>query len=253
VITLLPLPLGTESTFVRLSVKTLSVIRTLLWLAAMAASPLLHAAETDPRQLLALDRIEFERSMIEASLKPLKKHLTELALLEKKRADLKDYSGAIEARDLRRRVEEDLERLDKELLLLHTREQTLRSNSLADRIPLPIDKAELAGVTREGGALTRWSKPGATAKWKLPALPPGGYEVILRYRCGPLEGGSVTIQETRFSLNGDIDTTLKGPQEKNLGTLKITEGSGPLTITARTVVKDNLMQLLGVELVPAGR
>lgn len=239
--------------FVRLSVKPISVIRTLLWLAVIAASPLLHAADAEQRHLMELGRINFERSMIEASLSPLKKNLTDLSLLEKKRADLRDYSGAIEARDLRRRIEEELERLDKELLLLQTREQSLKSSLLADRIPLPIDAAELSGVNREGGTLTGWSKPGATAKWKLPSLPPGGYEVILRYRCGPLEGGTVTVKETRFSLQGDIDTTLKGPQERNLGTLKVTDGSGPLTIAARTVVKDNLMQLLGVELVPASR
>ena len=252
--TLPGLSLGnTETFFVRLSVKPFSVIRTLLWLAVMAAGAWLHAADADQRHQMEIGRIDFERSMIEASLTPLKKHLTELTLLEKERAEAKNYSGAIEARDLRRRVEEELERLDKELLLLQTREQSLKSSLLEDRVTLPIDAAELKGVNRTGGTLTGWSKPGATAKWMLPALPPGGYEVILRYRCGPLEGGSVTIQESRFSLTGDIDTTLKGPQEKNLGTLKITDGAGPLAITARTVVKDNLMQLLGVALVPSSR
>ncbi|MDZ4287006.1 MAG: hypothetical protein U0984_03560 [Prosthecobacter sp.] len=219
----------------------------------MAASPELRAADPDATHTLELARIDFERSMIEASLTPLKKHLTELALLEKQHADTRDYSGAIEARDLRRRLEDELERLDKELLLLQTREQSLKASLLPDRIPLRIEAAALNGVVREGGSLTHWRKPGASASWKLPTLPPGGYEVILRYRCGSLEGGSVQIQEAKFSLTGDMETTLKGPQEKNLGTLKITDGSGPLIITARTVVKDNLMQLLAVELVPASR
>ena len=61
------------------------------------------------------------------------------------------------------------------------------------------------------------------------------------------------MQETRFTLKGQIDTTLKGPQEKNLGTLKITDGSGPLTLTAVALVKDNLMDLMSVHLVPASR
>lgn len=227
-----------------------------LWLGGLAllASPGdTRAAEPDPRSTLDLTRIAFQRSVLEASLTPLKKHLSELILLEKSRAEARDYAGAIEARDLRKRLELELERLNKELLLLQTREQSLKASLLPDRISLPLDKAELSGIKRDGGILTGWNKPGVSALWKLPDLPPGGYEVVLRYRCGALEGGSLTIQEARFSLTSDVETTLKGPQEKNLGTLKITDGSGQLKISARTVLKDNLMQLLAVHLVPASR
>ena len=59
------------------------------------------------------------------------------------------------------------------------------------------------------------------------------------------------VKEAKFHLSSQLDTTLKGPQEKNLGTLKITDGSSTLTLTATTLVKDNLMHLLGVWLVPA--
>lgn len=227
-----------------------------LWLsglALLAPAKSMSAAEPDPKRTLDMTRLAFQRSIVEASLAPLKKHLSELILLEKSRAEARDYTGAIEARDLRKRLETELERLAKELLLLQTREQAIKSSLLPDRIRLPIDAANLTGVHREGGLLTGWSKPGASAEWKLDNLPPGGYEVILRYRCTPLEGGSLTVQETRFSLMADVETTLKGPQEKNLGTLKITDGSGPLKISARTVLKDNLMQLLAVDLVPASK
>lgn len=227
-----------------------------LWLgglALLAASSDAPAAEPDPRRNLDQTRIAFQRNVLEASLKPLKTHLSELILLEKSRADARDYTGAIEARDLRKRLELELERLDKELLLLQTREQSIRASLLPDRISLPLDKAELSGVKRDGGVLTGWSKPGVSAEWKLEDLPPGGYEVVLRYRCNALEGGSLTVQEARFSLTSDVETTLKGPQERNLGTLKITDGSGTLKISARTVLKDNLMQLLAVHLVPASR
>ncbi len=237
----------------RSTVKPVSVFRSLLWLAVMAACPVAHALEVEPEQALALTRLSFERAMIEASLEPLKKHLIELTTLERQRAEARDYTGAIEARDLKRRVEDDLGRLDKELLLLQTREQSMKASLLPDRIVLPLDDAKLAGVTRRDGSLTGWSKPGAAALWTLPKLPPGGYEVILKYRCGPLEGGSLVVQEARFNLRGEVGTTLKGPEEKNLGTLKITDGTGPLTVAAQAVVKDNLMQLLKVELVPASR
>lgn len=222
-------------------------------LALLAPAGAVPGAEADPKRTLDLRRLEFQRSILEESLEPLKKHLSELILLEKSRAQARDYTGAIEARDLRKRLEMELERLDKELLLLQTREQAIEASLLPDRIRLPLDKAELKDVRREGGTLTGWSKPGAQAVWQLDKLPPGGYEVVLRYRCSPLEGGSLTVQESRFSLNADVETTLKGPEEKNLGTLKITDGSGPLKIMARTVLKDNLMHLLSVELLPASK
>jgi hypothetical protein len=50
-----------------------------------------------------------------------------------------------------------------------------------------------------------------------------------------------------------MDTTLRGPEVKNLGTLKITDSNSPLRLTARTVVKSNLMNLLSIELIPANR
>lgn len=232
------------------------VSRCWLWLgglALLATAGHLHAAETDPKRTLDLERLSFHQSILETSLAPLKKHLSELILLEKSRAEARDYTGAIEARDLRKRLETELERLDKELLLLQTREQAIHASLLPERIHLPLDAAVLTDVNRSGGTLTGWSKPGASAEWKLSELPPGGYEVVLRYRCSPIEGGSLTVQEARFSLMAEVETTLKGPEEKNLGTLKITNGSGPLKISARTVLKDNLMHLLSVELVPASK
>jgi hypothetical protein len=242
-----------DSIAVRFVLKTFSIIWSCLGLAVMAASARLSAADSPPQHTLEMARIQFERSMIEVSLAPMKKHLLELSGLEKQRADARDYAGAIAIREQRRKVEDELERLDKELLLLQTREQSLKASLLPDRVPLPLEQAVLSGVRMEGGTITGWSRPGASAKWKLPALPPGGYEIILRYRCGALDGGELQVQESRYSLRGQIDTTLKGPQEKNLGTLKITDGSGPLTLSAVTLVKDNLMDLLSVHLVPASR
>ena len=210
-----------------------------------------HAADAPQETGLEVARLRFQRSMIESSLGPLKKHLLDLSELEKKRAESRDYAGAIAVRNERRQVEHELGRLDKELLLLQTREQSLKASALPDRITLALDQAKLSNVRREGGELTGWSKPGASASWKLPALPPGGYEIYIRHRCGALDGGVLEVKEAKFHLSSQIDTTSKGPQEKNLGTLKITEGNGTLTLTATTLVKDNLMHLLGLWLVPA--
>lgn len=229
-----------------------SILRTCL-LVSIASSALGYAAEPPPELSLEMERLKFERSMIEVSLAPLKKHLLELTALEKKRAEARDYAGAIATRNERRKIEDELERLDKELLLIQTREQSLKASTLPDKIDLPLDQAQLSGVKREGGSLTHWSKPGASASWKLPDLPHGGYEVVIRYRCGALDGGVLEVKEAKFRLISQIDTTSKGPQEKNLGTLKITDGSSTLTLTATTLVKDNLMALLSLGLVPASR
>lgn len=225
----------------------LLIAAVLMWTAG------LNAADAPQEQQLTSARLEFERALIEASLEPLKKQVIELDAIEKQRAAARDYDGAIAVRTERRRLEGELERLDKQLLLIQTREQSLRSAALPDRIPLPLDQAELNGVRREGGEITGWSRIGTGAAWKLPALPPGGYEVVIRYRCGALDGGVLDVREARFHLSSPIETTLKGPQEKNLGTLKITDGSGTLTLSATTLLKDNLMDLLGVWLIPAWR
>jgi hypothetical protein len=232
-------------------VKTFSLIWSCLGLAVMAASASLAVADDAGEMLMEKERLMFQRSLIEVSLAPMKKHLLELTALEKQRAEARDYTGAIAVREERRRVEGELERLDKELLLLQMREQSIKASQLPDRVTLPLEQAELSGVRLEGGLLTGWNKIGASAKWKLPALPPGGYEVILHYRSGPLDGGEILIEESRFKLKGQIDTTLKGPQEKNLGTLKVTDGSGSLTLSAATLIKDKLMDLMAVHLVPA--
>ncbi len=232
------------------------VNRTLAAVLLLGAPACPAAAEETraPAATLELERLSFQKRLLEAGVRPLQQHLAALQELEKQRAAAGDYTGAIEARNQRKKLTAELERLDKELLLTQTREQSLKARLLPDRIPLALEAAVLeGGVRRAGGALTDWSGPEAAVTWKLPNLPPGGYEVLIKYRCGALEGGTLEVQETRFRLGAEVLTTLRGPQEKNLGTLKITNGSGPLVIRARSILKDNLMHLLAVHLVPAAR
>lgn len=202
---------------------------------------------------IALLRLSYERDLIEASLTPVKEQIKTLGTLEKQFAAERDYDDAITARDERKRLQNELARLDKELLLLQSRELALKTSLLPNRIKLPLEAASLTDLRHEGGAITGWSKVGAAASWKLPALPPGGYEVMLRYRCGAAEGGTLLIKEARFTLTTSIEATLKGPEERSVGTLKISDGSSTLTLVAQALVTNNLMQLLGVELVPTSR
>ncbi len=198
-------------------------------------------------------RLLYERDLIERILAPVKQQINTLGGLERRFAEARDYDGAITARDERKRLQAELARLDKELLLMQTREQALKTSLLPDRIKLPVEEAQLNGVRLQGGSLVGWSAVGASVSWKLPSLPPGGYEVVLKYRCGAAEGGSLLIQEARYSLSTPIETTLKGPEERNVGTLKISDGSGTLTLTVQSLVTNNLMHLLALELLPASR
>lgn len=222
----------------------------------LASSSAADKLRRDPGASLeiALLRLGYERDLIAASLKPVKDQITTLEALEKQAVSARDYDTAIITRDERKRLQNELERLDKELLLLQTREQSLKIAMLPERIKLPVEAATLeGGLRRESGAITGWSKIGASAVWVLPKLPTGGYEVLLRYRCGAAEGGTLLIKEKRFTLLTRIETTLKGPEERSAGILKISDGSSTLTLSAQSLVTNNLMQLLGVELAPSSR
>lgn len=213
------------------------------------------ANSSPPPEEIELARIDHHHQLLEASLGPLKTALSKLDELALTSARAREYESAIAARIEREQIATDLDRIAKELLILETRKQLLKTSLLPDHIFLPLDKAKLESVRfdEEKKWLTHWDRPGAQAEWTLPGIPPGGYEVLLTYECSPLEGGTIVINEKTFSLSGEMDTTLRGPEVKNLGTLKITDGNSPFQITARTVVKSNLMNLLAIELIPANR
>jgi hypothetical protein len=215
----------------------------------------LDPSPTPPPEELELARLDHQRQLLAASLNPLKAAISGLDEWSRARARLRDYESALAARSERLRLESELDRIAKELLLLEARQQVLKTALLPDRILLPLAQARLDGVLydAEKQRLTRWDRPGASAEWTLPGLPPGGYEVLLTYQCNPIEGGTLLVSEKTFTLSGQMDTTLRGPETKNLGTLRLTDGSGPLRLSARTIVKSNLMDLIAVELVPANR
>jgi hypothetical protein len=237
-----------------LPLRSLFLLLTYLLLAELPSAQAEEERAEDPGVVpeIELLRVKFERDWLAATLEPLKKHATDLTTLEKAAANHRDYEAAIRLRAERQGIEAQVAQLGQQLQLLQSREQNVKTAILPSRIRLALEEAKLSGgVVRESGMLTQWAKPGAAALWKLPALPPGGYEVLLRYRCGPLEGGSLRVSEARFTLTGSIETTLKGEEEHSLGTLRITNGSGSFTLTAQSVFKDNLMQLLALDLLPA--
>ena len=198
---------------------------------------------------------KLEADLIAATTPTLKQLISELQALEKKAASVRDYDTAIGARQERQKLESQLASQQKIALLVAARQQTGAEDPQQDHIVLKPADARLDRVRYDSAAnvLTDWAAPGASAIWQLPNVPPGGYEVVLHYSSGPLEGGTVLVQEAFYSLNGNLETTLKGFGEQNLGTLRIRDGTGIFKIAAKTVLKSNLMQLQTVELIPANR
>ena len=216
---------------------------------------LAQSSKNAPPTDLELAKIEYHRSVLAAAINPLKSYITQLDELIQKSAEDQQYEIAIAAQQERLGIQSELERIAKELLILDSREQSLMTSLIPDRIELPLAAARLDGpqLDSQKNQVTQWTSAGHSASWELPNLPPGGYEVEITYQCGALEGGSVLLAEKSFTLTADLDTTLRGPETKNLGTIKITDGSGPFKMSARSIVKNNLMRLIKVELIPVRR
>lgn len=214
----------------------------------------LTAAGAVPKAILKEGQARLEADLIKATVPVLRQQIAALTALEKKAVTARDYDSAIAARAERSKLEAEVAAQEKLGLFLAAR-QGKEAVEAPDRIVFkPADaKLDRVRLDSDAGVLTDWAGPGSSATWKLSGLPPGGYEVVLRYSSGALEGGSVIVQENFFSLTSDLQTTLKGFTDTNIGTLKIRDGDGILKVSARTVLKDNLMQLQSVELIPANR
>lgn len=186
--------------------------------------------------------------MASSSIPPLKKLIGDLEALEKKAAAANDFETAMAARTARLRSQAELAAAEKLLLLLQTAGET----APVGKIVLKLEDAVLEGVKLDPAkhVLTGWQNPASKATWKLPGIPPGGYEVVLRYSSGTSEGGMVRVAEAFYTLTVPTRITLNGAEDHFLGTLRIRDGQGPLVISAASVLKNNLMELEEVELLP---
>jgi len=193
-------------------------------------------------------RSAFEASMAGASIPPLKELISNLEALEKKSAAANDYETAMAARTARLRTQAELAAAEKLLLLL----ESATGSAPVGKVVLKLEDAVLEGVTLDPvkQVLTGWQSPASKATWKLPGIPPGGYEVVLRYSSGTAEGGTVRVAEAFYTLTVPARITLNGAEDHFLGTLRIRDGHGPLVISAASVLKNNLMELAEVELLP---
>lgn len=207
-----------------------------------------------PKAVLKEGQAKLEGDLIKVTVPVLRQQAAALAVLEKKAVAARDYATAMKAREERLKVETDIAAQEKVALLLAARQGGDAADA-PERIVFKPADATLDRVRYDAtaGVLTDWSAVGASVSWKLPGLPAGGYEVVLRYTSGALEGGTVIVQEAFYTLTADLQTTLKGSIEHNLGTLKIRDGSGVFKISAKSMLKSNLMKLESVELIPSNR
>ena len=207
------------------------------------------APESDLRQL----RARFRESLLSAILPEQREYHAHLAEVERKLAAAHDYAGAIQARDERVALEQEITAYEQELPRLAARASGAEQ-LLPERIVFKPADAKVSGVTLEkDGALTQWSSAQASATWKLPKLPAGGYEVFLKYASGKGDTTGFVVKENFYLLHGKTTPTNDKPVEKNLGTLRIRDGEGTLTLTAENIPKNSSLRLLALELAPVNR
>lgn len=206
------------------------------------------APEKDLRSL----KMQLRQDLLGAILPERRLQRDELAALEKRLASIQDFAGAIRARDERMKLEKEIATLEKELPALKAQALSLQAKSLPEKIEFKVSDALLTGLKLDPqlGALTGWESPGASATWKLPDLPPGGYEVVLRYTG---DDGSVVLQESFYSLVGTCSPPAKKASDKSLGTLRVRDGRGILTLKPKAPEKCATLRVYALVLMPASR
>jgi hypothetical protein len=208
-----------------------------------------HPPEGDLRQL----RAQFRESLLTALLPEQHAYHDQLLELEKKLVTAHDYAGAIQSRDERIALEQEITAYEQELPRLAARASGA-DQLLPERIVFKPSDARLSGLTLEkDGTLAQWSGSQASATWSLPKLPAGGYEVFLKYSSGKEDITGFIVKENFYFLRGKTTPSNEKPAEKSLGTLRIRDGEGTLTLAAESAPKNCALRLLALELAPVNR
>ena len=209
--------------------------------AQVTASALL----ADSREEFLALKAEFDARVASSGEDQYKFYLAELEKLERTLVAQRNYASAIAVRD----------EVDAIKAKIAQFEQAKVTPVISGKIIFLPENAELKGVelNSESKMLHGWSTPDDAARWSLPDLTPGGYEVVLEYSASNLEGGELLVSEEFFNLSGKIAPTEGKTVKLNLGTLKIRSGQSYLTLQATTNEIGGLMHLKSIELIPAWR
>lgn len=218
-------------------------------LTCLAAVPAPSTAAQDAKPAdVRLLRAQLQQEVLIAILPEKKTYRDQLLALEKRFAAEQDFESAIRSRNERLEVEKELVRFEKEIA-------RLRSAVVAPspgQIELKSSTAIVTGVQHDGkqGYLAGWDSPEATATWPLSDVVPGGYEVLIQ--CTG-DGGPVTVKESFYSLQADIKPVGGKPVAQNLGTLRIKDGKGSLTLATNSPEKCKGLRVYAIVLVPCAR
>ncbi|MEZ0386343.1 MAG: hypothetical protein ACAI34_04690 [Verrucomicrobium sp.] len=210
------------------------------------------AQDVTPEREMRSLKMQLRQDLLTAMLPEKRKQMEELIALEKKLATTQNYAGALRARDERLKLEKEISNIEKELPALRAQAASLLARSLPERIELKLSEAQITGLKLDSreGTLGGWQTPGASAAWKLPDLPPGGYEVVMRYSS---DDGGIVLKESFYSLAVPCGTATKAPAERSVGTLRIRDGNSSLTLTANPPEKSATLRVYSLSLVPASR
>jgi hypothetical protein len=198
-------------------------------------------------------RAQFRGSLLTAILPEQRAYHDQLLELEKKLAAAHDFAGAIQARDERVTLEQEITAYEEEMPRLAARASGA-DQLLPERIVFKPADAKLSGLTLEkDGSLSQWNAAQASATWTLPKLPAGGYEVFLKYSSGKDDPTAFIVRENFYFLRGKTTPTNQKPSEQSLGTLRIRDGEGTLTLAPESVPQNSALRLVSLELAPVNR
>jgi hypothetical protein len=205
-----------------------------------------------PREL----RFQFSRDAAATSLEQETIYIQQLFRAEREAAAKGDYARAIVFRDERRAAETRLAKLKtlaEATKAPEPRVQPLVSAENQSVISLRTSAARLEGGVSlsDTGILEEWVL-NAKATWDLPGLAPGGYEVVIEINSSEPNDNPVIAKEQFYSLKGRLPPTSSENFEKiNIGTIRISNGSGQFSITHYGSPDDSALRIRSVELVPA--
>ena len=219
---------------------------------AVSANILL-SAEAPPD--LRTARFEYRRDLLTALLPEKKTYLESLLTLERRLAAKGDYPAAMHTRDERIVLEQEIKAIEHEIPVLTALALNLRTGPLPDRAIFLTKDATNQGLKFDAktNTLTGWESEAASARWTLPNLPPGGYEVLLTYATPAQNSVTLQVKESFYSLRSTLDATNDKTLEKNLGTLRIRDGKGSLTLGAVKSGTGEKLQVFSLALVPANK
>lgn len=214
------------------------------------------SAEPGVLSQLARARAQFDLALSKVLLPEFENYARQLQRLELQLAQRSDWAGAIKARDERllvqNRIDAAMARLGEPVYVLPPDQ----GGEPPRDIFLQPRGAVLAGgltVSLDRQALEGWSGE-SSASWTLPAIQPGGYELIVHYSS---PDGPATLQfaEEFFTLTGTLEATGGDGQSRwlNLGTLRIRNPAGGLKLRPVETVPPPSMRIKEVVLVPANR